>query len=58
MFNMILSELNGRARGQTVIHPAINRGTEMRAIRAEKFSGYEGLKLVDLPKPNVSTNIR
>src|SRR5712691_6392637 len=26
----------------------------MRAIRAEKFSGYEGLKLVDLPKPAVS----
>src|SRR5712691_5603635 len=26
----------------------------MRAIRAEKFGGYEGLKLVDLPKPEVS----
>jgi NADPH:quinone reductase len=26
----------------------------MRAIRAEKFRGYEGLKLVDLPKPAVS----
>src|SRR6476619_720591 len=26
----------------------------MRALRAEKFSGYEGLKLVDLPKPTVS----
>ena len=26
----------------------------MRAMRAEKFSGYEGLKLVDLPKPAVS----
>jgi len=26
----------------------------MRAMRAEKFSGYEGLKLVDLPKPVVS----
>ena len=23
----------------------------MRAMRAEQFSGYEGLKLVDLPKP-------
>jgi NADPH:quinone reductase len=23
----------------------------MRAMRAEKFSGYEELKLVDLPKP-------
>src|SRR5258707_5284282 len=26
----------------------------MRAMRAEEFSGYEGLKLVDLPKPGVS----
>src|SRR3984893_11494250 len=25
----------------------------MRAVRAEKFSGYEGLKPVDLPKPAV-----
>src|SRR5882724_10790059 len=28
--------------------------TNMRAMRAEQFSGYEGLKLVDLPKPAVS----
>src|SRR5437867_13126727 len=26
----------------------------MRAVRAEKSSGYEGLKLLDLPKPAVS----
>jgi len=26
----------------------------MRAMRAEEFSGYKGLKLVDLPKPAVS----
>jgi len=26
----------------------------MRAVRAEQFSGYEGLKLVELPKPVVS----
>src|SRR6266568_7178530 len=26
----------------------------MRAMTAEKFSGYEGLKLVDLPQPAVS----
>src|SRR5216684_5987334 len=26
----------------------------MRAMRAERFSGYEGLKLVNLPKPAVS----
>ena len=28
--------------------------TEMRAMRAEKFSGYDGLKLVNLPRPAVS----
>ncbi|MGC1297121.1 MAG: alcohol dehydrogenase catalytic domain-containing protein, partial [Alloacidobacterium sp.] len=26
----------------------------MRAMRAEKFNGYEALKLVDLPKPAVT----
>src|SRR3984885_12878944 len=26
----------------------------MRAMRAEQFSGYEALKLVELPKPTVS----
>jgi NADPH2:quinone reductase len=26
----------------------------MRAMRAETFTGYEGLKLIDLPKPSVS----
>jgi len=26
----------------------------MRAMRAEQFSGYEALKLVELPKPMVS----
>ncbi len=26
----------------------------MRAMRAEQFSGYEGLKLVDLPRPSVT----
>ncbi len=28
--------------------------TNMRAMRAEQFSGYEALKLVDLPKPAVT----
>src|SRR5580692_9436245 len=28
--------------------------TNMRAMRAEKFSGYQGLKPVDIPKPAVS----
>src|SRR2546425_5877900 len=31
-----------------------NTRTTMRAMRAEKFIGYEGLKLVDLPKPAAS----
>ena len=26
----------------------------MRAMRAETFSGYEGLKLIELPKPAVT----
>src|SRR5271168_4381884 len=30
------------------------RRTNMRAMRAEQFSGYEGLKLVDLAKPAVT----
>jgi NADPH2:quinone reductase len=29
----------------------------MRAMRAETFSGYEGLKLIDLPKPAVTNLI-
>src|SRR6202050_3551517 len=28
--------------------------TNMRAMRAERFSGYEALKLVELPKPAVT----
>jgi NADPH2:quinone reductase len=31
-----------------------NRRTEMRAMRAEQFTGYEALKLVELPKPALS----
>jgi len=31
-----------------------NTKTNMRAMRAETFSGYEGLNPVDLPKPEVS----
>src|SRR5271168_3731200 len=30
------------------------RRTNMRAMRAEQFSGYEALKLVELPKPAVT----
>jgi NADPH2:quinone reductase len=26
----------------------------MRAMRAETFSGYEGLKLIEVPKPAVT----
>src|SRR5246500_136817 len=32
----------------------MQRRTNMRAMRAEAFNGYEGLKLVDLPKPAVT----
>jgi NADPH2:quinone reductase len=32
----------------------MTKETNMRAMRAEQFSGYGGLKLVDLPKPVVS----
>jgi NADPH2:quinone reductase len=36
-------------------HERFKCGEEnMRAMRAEQFSGYEALKLVDLPKPEVS----
>src|SRR5882672_3630538 len=41
-----------------ITYPAVTHSTKritnMRAMRAEKFSGYEGLKLVDLPKPAAS----
>jgi hypothetical protein len=30
--------------------------TNMRAMRAETFNGYKELKLVDLPKPAVTSN--
>src|SRR5207253_8352794 len=30
------------------------RRNDMHAMRAETFSGYEGLRLVDLPKPAVT----
>jgi NADPH2:quinone reductase len=33
---------------------ARTRRSNMRAMRAEQFSGYEGLKLVDLPSPAVT----
>jgi NADPH2:quinone reductase len=36
------------------VHFTKSRRTTMRAMRAEQFNGYEGLKLVDLPKPAVS----
>ncbi len=31
-----------------------NRGTNMRAMQADEFSGYERLRLVDLPRPAAS----
>src|ERR1700716_1902760 len=35
------------------MHPR-RRSTDMRAMRAEKFVGYEAVKLLDLPKPALS----
>src|ERR1700733_6502582 len=44
-----------------VVAPAAQTGsdlgkerTNMRAMRAEQFTGYEALKLIELPKPRVS----
>jgi NADPH2:quinone reductase len=34
--------------------PSGRKGNDMRAMRAETFGSYEGLKLTDLPKPSVS----
>jgi antitoxin ParD1/3/4 len=34
--------------------PDKERGIDMRAVRAEKFSGYEGLKPADMPTRNVN----
>src|ERR1700723_892912 len=36
----------------SIIH--VRGTTNMRAMRAEQFSGYEALKLVELPKPRVT----
>ena len=30
----------------------------MRAMRAEGFSGYQDLKLADIPKPSVSEKVK
>src|SRR5689334_6464458 len=47
-----------RARcGERRVRPnrnALKRRTDMRAMRAEAFRGYEDLKLADVPKPAVS----
>jgi NADPH:quinone reductase len=32
-----------------------NRRADMRAMRAEQFSGYEKLRLVNVPKPAISS---
>jgi len=36
-------------------NPASGEKTDMRAMRADKFSGYEGLKLVDLQNQSSRT---
>ena len=40
--------------GVSVGNSARDEETDMRAMRADNFSGYEALKLVSLPKPAVS----
>jgi NADPH2:quinone reductase len=42
------------ASAQRAINYVRKRRSNMRAMRAEQFSGYEGLKLVDLPRPAVT----
>src|SRR5207302_7939357 len=34
--------------------PEIKRSNYMRAVRAETFNSYQGLKLIELPKPAVT----
>src|SRR6202008_4695336 len=36
------------------MNAGFKRRTAMRAMRAETFSGYQGLKLIELPKPAVT----
>ncbi len=49
----MLARLYGSQRFGKTSDPT-KKGTDLRAMRAEKFNGYEALKLVDLPKPTIS----
>ena len=44
----------GTTASRTKCLSSTKKRTDMRAMRAEQFSGYEGLKLVELPKPAAS----
>src|SRR3989442_12080919 len=52
MENKLMTEVATRRPNRSTSDK--DRRTTMRAMRAGQFSGYEGLKLVDLPKPTVS----
>src|SRR3989442_13070671 len=52
MENKLMTEVATRRPNRSTSDK--DRRTNMRAMRAGQFSGYEGLKLVDLPKPTVS----
>jgi hypothetical protein len=49
-----LARLSGSQRFGKDATSGKKRRTDMHAMRAEHFTGYKGLKLVDLPKPAVS----
>src|SRR3989442_15853427 len=52
MENKLMTEVATRRPNRSTSDK--DRRTTMRAMRAGQFSGYEGLKLVDIPKPEVS----
>src|SRR5882672_4768143 len=52
MESKLMTEVSTRRPNRTPSDK--NTRTTMRAVRAEKFSGYESLKLVDLPIPAAS----
>ena len=52
MESKLMTEVSTRRPNRTPSDK--NTRTNMRAVRAEKFSGYESLKLVDLPIPAAS----
>jgi NADPH2:quinone reductase len=49
-----INNLRGLGRAAQIRSDMEKGRTNMRAMRAEQFSGYEALKLVELPKPTVT----